>query len=43
MAQAFPDSLFFGFDNHQPSIERANQIAKEQGVENRVKFNVASA
>jgi 2-polyprenyl-3-methyl-5-hydroxy-6-metoxy-1,4-benzoquinol methylase len=43
MAQAFPNSRFFGFDNHQPSIERANQIAKEQGVEDRVEFHVASA
>lgn len=43
MAQEFPKSRFFGFDNHQPSIERANQIAKEQGVEDRVEFMVASA
>lgn len=43
MAEAFPNSRFFGFDNHQPSIERASQSAKEQGLEDRVEFKVASA
>ncbi|SKB77952.1 class I SAM-dependent methyltransferase [Dyadobacter psychrophilus] len=43
MAEAFPNSRFFGFDNHQPSIERANEIAKEQGLEQRTEFHVASA
>src|SRR5262249_32039719 len=29
LAEAFPNSTFTGFDNHAPSIERANEIAKE--------------
>ena len=43
MAKAFPKSRFYGFDNHQPSVERANQIAQQEGVDDRVKFEVASA
>ncbi len=43
MAKAFPNSRFYGFDNHQPSVERANQIAQEEGLSNRVEFQVASA
>jgi ubiquinone/menaquinone biosynthesis C-methylase UbiE len=42
MAQAFPNSHFFGFDYHQGSIERARELAKEAGVAN-VTFDVASA
>jgi len=43
LAEAFPNSTFVGFDNHQPSIDRANQIAKEKGLDKRLKFQVASA
>jgi SAM-dependent methyltransferase len=43
MAQAYPRSRFFGFDNHAPSIARARQAAAEAGVEKRVIFEVASA
>lgn len=43
MAKAFPNSSFYGFDNHKPSVDRANQIAQEQGMGNRVMFEVASA
>lgn len=43
MAKGFPDSRFYGFDNHQPSVERANQIAQQEGVGDRVEFAVASA
>src|SRR5262245_25910702 len=42
MAQAFPNSRFFGFDYHQGSIEQARELAKEAGVAN-VTFDVASA
>lgn len=43
MAKAYPNSRFYGFDYHEPSIERARQAAKEAGVEDRVEFEVASA
>jgi SAM-dependent methyltransferase len=43
MAQAYPESRFFGFDNHAPSIERARQLAAEAGVADRTVFEVASA
>jgi SAM-dependent methyltransferase len=43
MAKAFPKSQFFGFDNHQPSVERANEIARQEGVGDRVEFKVSNA
>jgi hypothetical protein len=43
MAQAYPRSTFVGFDYHQPSIERARQLADEAGVADRVSFEVAKA
>ena len=42
-AQAFPNSRFFGFDNHAPSIARARQAAAEAGVAERALFAVADA
>jgi 2-polyprenyl-3-methyl-5-hydroxy-6-metoxy-1,4-benzoquinol methylase len=42
MAQAFPNSQFFGFDYHGGSIERARELAKETGVAN-VTFDIAAA
>lgn len=36
MAQAYPNSRFFGFDNHGPSIESAREAAREAGVADRV-------
>lgn len=42
MAQAFPNSQFFGFDFHPASIEQARLLAKEQNVAN-VTFDVATA
>jgi SAM-dependent methyltransferase len=43
MAQAYPRSTFIGFDYHEPSIERARQLADEAGVSDRVSFAVAKA
>lgn len=42
MAQAFPNSHFFGFDYHPASIEQARELAKDAGVNN-VTFEVAKA
>src|SRR3954452_18248554 len=43
MARAYPNSEFFGFDYHKPSIERARVQAKEAGVGDRITFAQASA
>lgn len=43
MAQAYPNSTFYGFDYHQPSIEMARETAARQGVADRIKFEVATA
>jgi SAM-dependent methyltransferase len=43
MAQAFPNSRFYGFDAHPASIEAAERNAAEAGVESRVQFQVARA
>jgi SAM-dependent methyltransferase len=43
MAQAFPSSTFVGSDYHEPSIETARRRAAEAGVDDRVRFEVASA
>src|SRR6202521_4048976 len=43
MAKAFPKSKFFGFDYHQPSIDRAREIAREAGVADRATFERAAA
>jgi SAM-dependent methyltransferase len=43
MAQAYPNSLFWGFDNHPNSIETARERAKDAGVSDRVTFEVANA
>jgi len=42
MAQAFPNTQFYGFDYHQPSIVRAQELAAEANVSN-VTFEVAKA
>lgn len=42
MAEAFPNSHFFGFDYHASSIARARALAHEAGVRN-VTFDVAAA
>jgi SAM-dependent methyltransferase len=43
MAKAFPNSSFTGFDYHGPSIERARVLAREAGVEQRCRFEIAAA
>ena len=43
MAQAFPASRFIGSDYHGASIEAARERAAEAGVDDRVRFAVASA
>ena len=43
MARAYPNSEFVGFDYHQESIERARQLAEEEGLSDRVSFEVATA
>ena len=43
MAQAFPNSTFIGSDYHAGSIETARERAREAGVADRVRFEVAPA
>ena len=43
LAEAYPNSRFTGYDNHEPSISRASELAKEKGLTKSVKFEVASA
>lgn len=43
MAEAYPNSRFWGFDVHEASIEAARQVARKSGVDDRVSFEVASA
>ncbi|MEU9114613.1 methyltransferase domain-containing protein [Streptomyces sp. NPDC048483] len=43
MARAFPASRFHGFDFHRPSVRAARGIAAEQGLADRVRFEVAGA
>jgi 2-polyprenyl-3-methyl-5-hydroxy-6-metoxy-1,4-benzoquinol methylase len=44
MAKAYPNSKFYGFDNHATSIDYARNKAREEGLdESRIKFEVASS
>lgn len=43
MAKAYPNSRFHGYDYHAPSIQAARKIAAEEGVAERVTFQVARA
>ncbi len=43
MADAYPNSRFWGFDFHAPSIETARERAGEAGVSERTTFEVAGA
>lgn len=42
MARAFPQSEFTGFDFHEPSVDRARELASQMGLRN-VHFDVATA
>ena len=43
LAQTYPESTFVGFDYHAESVERARANAAAAGVQDRVRFEVASA
>ena len=43
MAEAYPQSTFVGFDYHEASIEKARHLAAMAGVEDRVRFELATA
>jgi len=43
MAQAYPNSRFYGFDYHAPSIDAARRSAEKASVADRVKFEQAPA
>ena len=43
MASAYPNSQFWGFDYHEPSIRHANEAAAAAGVSDRTRFEVAAA
>jgi SAM-dependent methyltransferase len=43
MAKAFPNSQFFGFDYHDKSIEAARESGRQQGLADRVTFEVSKA
>jgi SAM-dependent methyltransferase len=43
LAKAFPKSRFAGFDYHEPSLVHARELAREEGVADRITFQRASA
>jgi SAM-dependent methyltransferase len=43
MAEAFPNSTFFGLDPHEASIEAARENAEAAGVSDRVTFSTGTA
>jgi 2-polyprenyl-3-methyl-5-hydroxy-6-metoxy-1,4-benzoquinol methylase len=43
MAKAYPNSKFYGFDNHSPSIEQAKEQARKEGITRNVEFSSVSA
>jgi SAM-dependent methyltransferase len=43
LARTYPNSQFVGFDTHAPSIETARRRARDAGVADRVRFEVAGA
>lgn len=43
MAEAYPDSLFIGYDFHEPSIAEARRHAQAHGLAERVRFEVSTA
>jgi SAM-dependent methyltransferase len=43
MAEAFPNSMFIGYDYHPDSIAAARKLAADAGLDDRLSFEVASA
>jgi SAM-dependent methyltransferase len=43
MAKTYPNSTFYGYDNHEASIKNARAKAEAAGLADRVKFEVAGA
>lgn len=43
MAKAYPNSEFWGFDNHEASIKHATEAAKAEGLSDRVHFETTTA
>ena len=43
MAKSFPNSQFYGYDNHTPSIEAAQENALKENIQNNTNFIVVSA
>jgi 2-polyprenyl-3-methyl-5-hydroxy-6-metoxy-1,4-benzoquinol methylase len=43
MAETYPNSQFYGFDNHPHSIETAGHRAEEAGVTDNIHFQIAKA
>lgn len=43
MAEAYPNSRFWGFDAFAPQVEGANEKARERGIEARTTFEVLDA
>ena len=43
MAKAYPNSQFYGFDNHLPSIEKAKEHASKYNINENIKFSLVSA
>jgi len=43
MAEAFPNSRFYGFDAHGGSIDEARRLSARAGVDTRTEFEVATA
>ncbi len=43
MAKAYPNSQFYGFDNHEPSIKKAKEYASKENVDKNINFSVVSA
>ena len=43
MAKAFPNSKFYGYDYHAGSIEAAQKAARDEGVADRISFEVGAA
>jgi methylase of polypeptide subunit release factors len=43
MAEAFPNSRFWGFDTHPASLAAARENARAAGVQDRITFEAAPA